>query len=244
MFQPVHSRSVGDDIVQQILGQIRAGQLVEGDSLPSERALAEVLQVSRPTVRGALERLIDAGVLRNGSGRGGNARVSTRWVPPDLLAAHPDHLDIDHVLELLEARRTVEPRVAQLAALRGNAADFEHLQQSIDLLVEHQDDLVKAAQAEQLFHRLMWRTSRNRALESLMSSLYAEFGPVFDLMLRIHSDYETGVRLHRDTLAALRRGDPAEIETVMYEHLGHFEQILADVTGRTITRRVPAFLTT
>ena len=101
---------------------------------------------------------------------------------------------------------------------------------------------MKASQAEQLFHRLMWKAGRNSALERMMSGLYTEFGPVFDLMLRTHSDYEAGIRLHRQTLAALRRGDPVQVEAVMIEHLGHFEQIFADVTGRAITRRMPSFL--
>src|SRR4051794_22853540 len=167
MFHPVHSRSVTDDIVHQILDHIRAGQLMEGAPLPSERALAEMLQVSRPTVRGALERLIEAGVLRNGQGRQGTAKVASRWVPQDLLDQRFDEganrqPDIERVVELLEARRTLEPRVAQLAAMRATSSEFEQLQQSIDLLVEQKDDLLKAAQAEQLFHRLMWKASRNR----------------------------------------------------------------------------------
>jgi hypothetical protein len=43
-------------------------------------------------------------------------------------------------------------------------------------------------------------------------------------------------------LAALKRGDPSEIEEEMYRHLGHFEGIVTDVLQRTPHRQIPAFL--
>ena len=57
------------------------------------------------------------------------------------------------------------------------------------------------------------------------------------LMLR-----PTAVRNHTATLAALKRGDPMEIEEEMYRHLGYFEGIVVDVQRRTPHREMPAFL--
>src|ERR1700760_547605 len=59
-----------DDVYRQILAMITDGSLTEGDRLPSEAELADRFGVSRPTLREALMRLRDAGVIlvRQGAG--------------------------------------------------------------------------------------------------------------------------------------------------------------------------------
>jgi DNA-binding transcriptional MocR family regulator len=62
--------TLGQRLALAIAGAVDAGLLIEGDRLPPERQLAEVLHVSRPTVQAALVELRDRGVLaaRQGSG--------------------------------------------------------------------------------------------------------------------------------------------------------------------------------
>lgn len=50
-------------------GQIEAGELRSGDSIPSERELAERLKVSRMTVRAAIDRMVNDGLLHRQRGR-------------------------------------------------------------------------------------------------------------------------------------------------------------------------------
>jgi len=244
-FSPVRSRSAADDVLHQVLDRIRSGQLVEGDSLPGERTLASQLEVSRPTVRIAIARLVDAGLLRNGTGRSGSPEVVSIWIPDDLAMAHaapPATGDDDAIFRLLEARRTVEPRVAQLAALRAGPEHFRLLQQSIDLLREHQGDHPKAAQAEVMFHRTMWRAAGNVPLERMMVGLFRDLIVVRDMTLRTPVDYAAAIEHHAATLAALRQGSPDEIEREMSRHLGYLEDIAEHVLERRAHRDRPSFL--
>lgn len=50
--------------------QIERGELKVGDTLPSEREYAERLKVSRMTVRSALDRLVNEGLVQRQQGRG------------------------------------------------------------------------------------------------------------------------------------------------------------------------------
>src|SRR5664279_5763580 len=61
--QRVERRSVPDEVFDQIVAEVVAGDLGPGESLPSERRLAEVLGVSRPAVREALQRVAHAGLV-------------------------------------------------------------------------------------------------------------------------------------------------------------------------------------
>src|SRR6476620_11629799 len=221
-FSPVRTRSVASDVVGQIVERLRSGELKVGDVLPGERVLAAQMDVSRPTVGGAMARLADAGILRRRPGRQGNAEIISIWVP-------------DQLIERAAA-------VGELAAFRATDEDFAELQGSIDLLAAHGDDINCCEQAELLFHRIMWRTARNSSLQAMMLGLETELAPIHDMMLRTPEDYAAGIELHTATLAAFKRGDPAEIENEMYRHLGHFEGIVADVLQRTPHRRTPPFL--
>ena len=243
-FSPVRTRSVASDVVGQIVERLRSGELKVGDVLPGERVLAAQMDVSRPTVGGAMARLADAGILRRRPGRQGNAEIISIWVPDQLIerAATVGELEADDIFRVLEARKALEPRIAQLAAFRATDEDFAELQGSIDLLAAHSDDISWCEQAELLFHRIMWRTARNSSLQAMMLGLETELAPIHDMMLRTPEDYAAGIELHTATLAALKRGDPAEIENEMYRHLGHFEGIVADVLQRTPHRRTPPFL--
>lgn len=57
-------------IEEELAEQIRTGHLKPGDRLPPERELAEQMGVSRMTVRQALGRLADRGLLSREQGRG------------------------------------------------------------------------------------------------------------------------------------------------------------------------------
>jgi DNA-binding FadR family transcriptional regulator len=113
--EPVHERLRGD---------ILAGRLAPGDSVPSERVLAEEYGVGRHAVREALKRLEQLGLVR--ISHGGATRVLD-WrdsagldVLLDLFAtAHtpPDDL----VRAVLEMRATIGTDAARLCAARASA---------------------------------------------------------------------------------------------------------------------------
>lgn len=62
--------SMTRQIREQINDLIEAGELAAGTILPSERELANTLQVARNVVRGAYEQLMDAGRLRSEGRKG------------------------------------------------------------------------------------------------------------------------------------------------------------------------------
>jgi len=82
IFQPVRPRRIYEDIVRQIQGLIAERQLQPGDRLPSERELAELLSVSRASVREALRVLSAMGLVEVRSGDGTFVRQAPAPVDP------------------------------------------------------------------------------------------------------------------------------------------------------------------
>jgi GntR family transcriptional regulator, transcriptional repressor for pyruvate dehydrogenase complex len=227
---PVRQRTVVNEVAAQLLELLRSGALSPGDRLPAEREIASRLHVARASVRAAIAHLQAARIVATEAGRRGTV-VLTRWVPDDLgSVAAPNH---DRFRALLEARRVLEPALAQLAARRADHAGLDALAAAVAEQEALGDDRPRAVQAEGRFHRLMWRLAGNPPLERAMRDVYVELEAVLDMAMRTEEDIARSLRSHQETLAALRRGEPDAIDAAMSAHLALMEGIYGEVTGRT-----------
>ena len=57
-------------LAQQLIEAIESGDWEAGEALPSERVLAETLDISRITARKALDRLVALGLIQRSRGSG------------------------------------------------------------------------------------------------------------------------------------------------------------------------------
>ena len=119
---------LADAIVAELESMILEGSLQPGQKLPPERELAIQFQVSRPSLREAIQRLEARGLLyrRQGGGTYVQNALSKGIADPlfELLSTHPEAQ-----YDLLEFRHALEGICAYYAALRGTDADFERIRQ-------------------------------------------------------------------------------------------------------------------
>jgi DNA-binding FadR family transcriptional regulator len=241
-FRPVTTRSTVKNVVDQIVDCLRDGAFEEGDFLPSERTLAEVMMVSRRTIREAVRVLAEAQVVEVLPGSAGGIRIASIWVPDELSTSSSAVLAADHIFAVLEARRTLEPRIAVLAGARGTDEDFRSMQRTIDLQWENRDDRVKVSQLNGRFHRTMWRAARNEVLAAAMKGIFRELELGLDMTIRTPDDTSASIEIHERTIEALMRGDANDIAVAMDEHMAHLETISESVLGRRRIRSIPDFL--
>jgi GntR family transcriptional regulator, transcriptional repressor for pyruvate dehydrogenase complex len=240
-FKPVRTRHTFEEAVEQISAAIRAGIFRAGDRLPSERILAQEMDISRPTVREALRVFSEAGVVEIQPGPGGGASVINDVVPLSLIREWQE-LRINEVSAVLEARRVLEPRVAQLASLYGTEDDFDRLAQIIDRQREAGVQSELLGQLDELFHLAMAEATHNAEIVNLMRTLLDKLVIAWDMDYRREPDPTRGVKAHEDTLRAIVGGDHEEIERVMDAHLSILEHQWEEGSGRRRLREVPPFL--
>jgi DNA-binding FadR family transcriptional regulator len=246
-FVPVGPRRTFEGAVEQIAERIRLGELVAGDRLPSERELAAAMQISRPTLREAVRVLVEAGVLSVRPGSTGGIFVASDYVPSELLRSKSD-LRLDEVAGVLEARRLIEPRVAQLAALNAREDDYARLQHIIDAqeallargnVLAHEDRFL---QLDTQFHLRIARATGNSTIVSMMRTLLRRLEIARDIAFHEPPTAPWVIDVHERTLAAIRSADHARIESVMDEHLAALERAWEQATDRVLVRPVPDFL--
>jgi GntR family transcriptional repressor for pyruvate dehydrogenase complex len=243
MFKPIKSRRTFEEAVEQIADAIRIGDVHVGDRLPSERALAAQMNISRPTLREALSLLVRAGAIEVRPGPGGGAFVKSDVIPLRLIRERSE-MRVSEVAGVLEARRLFEPRVAQLAGLYATDDDFTEMQRIIELqqLVKTDNDHDRFLQLDTRFHLAIARATKNGTVVSLMKVLHLQLEIARDMAPRRQEEPEIAIALHERTLQAIKGGDPDAIDEAMDDHLAWLEGIWEQETGRARLRKTPDFL--
>jgi DNA-binding FadR family transcriptional regulator len=205
------------------------------------------MQISRPTLREAIRVLADAGVVEVKAGAAGGMYVASDYVPRDVLHSKSE-VRIGEIAGVLEARRILEPRVAQVAAMRATAEDFEEMQRIIDetrALIGSGEVLREEDRFLQLdvrFHIAMARATRNQMIVTLVRELFRGLEIARDMAMHVPPVPGWVLDVHERTLAAIASGDLGRIDAVMDEHLRKMEDTWQEETGQALIRPVPQFL--
>ncbi|SEL81599.1 FadR/GntR family transcriptional regulator [Rhodococcus maanshanensis] len=136
-FEPIVRQSASGAVFEQITARVLGGELAVGDSLPSERHLAEALGVSRPAVREALQKLAHSGLVEVRQGDSTSVRDFRRHGGPELLPRlliRDGQPDWAVVRSVLEARTMIGAQVARLAAARSGAELVAQMRDAVHAL--------------------------------------------------------------------------------------------------------------
>jgi DNA-binding FadR family transcriptional regulator len=209
--QRVPRRSVTDDVFDQLAAEVLRGHVAAGEALPSERRLAEVLGVSRPTVREALQRLGHAGLVDVRQGDATTVRDFRRSAGMDLLPQllmAGDSIDTATARSVMETRLHVGPFVAELAARRGGPALDAPLSATLDELAR-QTDPIGRQYAALGFWDVVVDGADSNALRLMYNSLRASYEPVIDAMSAVMDAEVSNHVAYRKLAAAITAGRPA-----------------------------------
>jgi len=212
--QPINRRSVPDEVFDQVLAEVVDGEIGAGESLPSERRLAEVLGVSRPAVREALQRMAQTRLLEVRHGGATTVRDFKRFAGLDLLPqllVRRGTLDAKVARSILEARLAVGPAVAALAAERGGPTLAAVLTDTVDALAAVDDG--PTGDVERQLHALEFWDQVVDAADSLVfrlmfNSMRAAYEPALEALAPAMADEVGQVNAYRVLTAAIGAGDP------------------------------------
>ncbi|MEV8136791.1 FadR/GntR family transcriptional regulator [Microbacterium aurantiacum] len=219
---PPRAESVPVNLAAHLERLIVTGQLKAGSRLPSERALAATLSVSRSTLREAMYELEAKGLVERTRGRG------TIVLDTDLRAQFGSLISArssqqSHAAEL---RVTIEPPIAALAAQRATRANLVQLRDALDRSHEGLTPS-ESLRLDIEFHQLVAHAARNPLLSTLQE-LAAEW--VAGVRQQSHTTVESR-RSSRDgheaIYAAIAARDPELAKAAMEDHLRVVEHLIA-----------------
>jgi GntR family transcriptional repressor for pyruvate dehydrogenase complex len=208
--QPVARRSVPDEVFEQIVADVVGGELAPGEALPSERRLAEVLRVSRPAVREALQRVAQAGLVEVRQGDATTVRDFRRHAGLELLPRlllPRGELDLTVARSILEARLHIGPKVAALAAERAGATMEVRLREAVDALAADPDPVAQQRHALVFWDHVV-DGADSIAFRLMFNSLRAAYEPAITALASLMAAEVGNVAAYRTLTAAIAAADP------------------------------------
>ena len=237
VFKPVRTKTASSEVAEQIKNMIIQGQLHPGDRLPSEREFAEILSVSRTTIREALRSLEALGMISIRQGDGSfveHFKLEGILEPLAVLF----HLEGDEsgIHSFSEVRQILEVETAALAAARATEEDITVLEGCIAAMVEEVKNGGVGDVADAEFHLALAGASKNPLLVRLMET-------IADLMKFTYQATRKQLFLNQGTLEEIHHSHSSVLEAVklrdgelarkyMKEHLQMVEEQMDFLNSR------------
>jgi len=219
--KPVNRVKLHEEIKQILFQGIINRELRPGDKLPTERSLAENLNVNRSTVREALGNLKELELIEIRQGDGAYVRdfhqsgnLGLIW---ELLQNNTSN-DENLLATLLEIRRIIVPEMATHAALHRSEEDLMDLES----LIEGSQDM-PMPEKDIRIHQTIAKAANNLIyliMLNFFNTLMRKYG-------HLYFDDEKNIRrssiFHKDIYQAIKEKNPEESRRIMREVLIYAE---------------------
>lgn len=223
-----------DNLYKQVVDQLQELIISEafrsGEKLPGERELAERLGVSRTVVREAIRVLSVRGLVQVKAGCGTYVRKPS----PDDAAASielllklqkcPDFFD-----NLYEIRHTIEVEIAGMAAERAREEDYVAMEDAIDGMATHIDDLEQFVQCGLAFRSALAEATQNDLFCVLLGATKDLWFKGERLAYQSPGAAEGGLAHCRQVLKSVKARDPEKARQAMYDHICHSQSLVEAV---------------
>jgi DNA-binding FadR family transcriptional regulator len=206
-------------IAELLETRIDQGLFPAGTFLPPERELAEQLAVSRTSVREALIALEVTGRVAIRQGHGVQVLLGRQRPAAQI----PPERDIGPV-QIMEARRVIEPRVAEMAAANHRQENLDGMRDAMDLQASAGSaNSENYREGDRLFHVEIARASGNPAYEVVVAKLWEyRTKPLFkrfeQMLVGPDRPGQTAAE-HERIFQAIAAGDTGAAGRTMKQHL-------------------------
>lgn len=234
MLRPVRLPTAAAEVADRLITAIAIGEYLPGDRLPPERELAQILGVSRSTVREASGRLLAAGIIDIRRGRQGGAYVQESWTGASAEAVRRTLLPRWAELEqLFDLRCLVEGMVARVAAQRRLDDDIARIGEALATFAVASTRREKHA-GDIAFHAAVVAAAGNPQITALSRDLLTRVSLGFPIEPYDDSPavYTRALAEHTALFEAISAGDVERAGALAQEHFTISNEAVRDVLSR------------
>lgn len=225
-FEVVRKNKVYEEVAQQI-ERLILKKLRPGDKLPSERELAEMLKVSRSSIRDAIRGLELRGLVEPRQGAGTIVR-ETAVEPLANPFASPLKRRKEMVSELLDFRKMLEPPLAARAATHASADEISEMEEILQRQETKHSQGEPAVAEDAEFHYSVALASGNSVVLKVLDIIMDLLRDTRERSLQVEGRPQKSLAGHRRILAAIKRHDAEGAKSAMRRHIEDVEEIVLD----------------
>ncbi len=231
LFKPIKPKKISEEIVQQIKALISKGQLKPGERVPSERDLATMLGVSRPSVREAIMVLDAMGLVESRQGGGTYVRSLTEHSIADPLTGMVTN-NPQLLYDLSEVRIGLESWSAYLAAQNATDEELAELEQLLEKMRRLAPTGGWPAEVDTQFHYAITSASHNTIQVHVLNTIHSLFKATIEVALfefyRREGYAQLLLEQHEAIFSAISARNPELARQKMIEHLSIVKQKMSE----------------
>ncbi len=222
LFKPIRPKKISEEIVEQIKAHISQGQLRPGERVPSERELAAMLGVSRPSVREAIMVLEAMGLVESRQGGGTYVRSLTEKSLADPLGSLVEN-NPQLLHDLTEVRIGLESWSAYLAAQHATDEEIATMATHLEEMRRQAPSGGWGADVDYSFHYAITIASHNTIQIHVLDTVHDLFKATIEVALfefyRKEGFANVLLEQHEAIYQAIARRDPEAAREAMIVHL-------------------------
>ncbi|WP_375088734.1 FadR/GntR family transcriptional regulator [Peribacillus sp. RS7] len=213
---------IADHIKQQILD----GKLKSGDKLPSDKELCQLYSVGRSTIREALSALKIMGLIETRQGEGSTiCKIDPESVGmPDFSGLL---LSDKTILELMEARKSLEISNVELAASKRTDQDLKKFKQIINQMEVNVLNKKESEKEDMIFHHTIAKATQNAIMVRLLDTISEQMEKAMREIRRMGFSNPLSANIileeHKNIYQAIAEQDVKKAHKSIKEHMEHFE---------------------
>ncbi len=215
---PIDRAGITELVVQRIKELLERGELKAGSRLPPERELAEMLHISRPSLRTALKALSVMGIIHAKPGAGTYIADSLPEVftePMRFMTLINNTSDE----EMFEARLIIEAGLAELAAERAVDEDIKAMNVELDAMRASINDPENYLKHDIQFHQAIARAANNKLMSGVMDTVAQLLFNLRRETIRHAGDFEEANEWHLKIVEAIKKHDSKRAKEMLTNHL-------------------------
>ena len=228
--KPIKPRLIADQVFDQLRELVMRGELKPGQQIMPERKLAEVLKVSRTSVRDAINKMVAMGLLEQHQGQGTFVRVPADSQNPLAVVMETQDASLEN---LMEVRIGLECAAAAYAARRATEEDIRFLEKSVEEMKAEVASGRLGTEADVSFHMAISFATKNPLQVYIMKNFYDYlFYSIRENLSQLYEkpgNIEQIVDQHKAITRAIRGHDAEQAFTAMRRHIDFVLAFLVEI---------------
>jgi DNA-binding FadR family transcriptional regulator len=214
VLKSIDKKDVVSIVFEQLREQIVNGNWKPGSKIPSESQLVQQLNVSRVSVRSAIQRLRDIGIIVTHQGKGSFVSNDIDKFGFNELKLIM-HLSKEEFLDMMVFRQTIEFKCIELAVELATEEDLDEIKLALDKMLQHKDHYKKYSEADFNFHLAIAKASKNKVFYEIFLSIKKFYYYYLEELNRVIGVTLESVEVHVQVYQAIKNKDATRAKELL-----------------------------
>lgn len=219
-------------IIEFIKKYITENDLKDGDKLPSQKELTDLLGVSKSSLREAVKTLEANNILEVINGKGVYVKNSSMNIITSQISFKKEK---ESILELLHVRKILEKEVIKLFIKNAQESEIQEIEDILKVIMTKYKNGEKQNKEDKEFHTKIYSCCHNKALCAVIFSIKELLVELWNFPLGLADPFTDTIPLHEDLFYALKNRDIRKAQQINTKILNN---IISQVKKAELNKRL------